>query len=161
MWVRLMEWMIVDGEPPMPKVGSVPTRAGLRVRRVVTPVQPDSPDGIVEARPGHPHEVIYRLTGRADEPRDFDVDTGAGTRHAGAEFVLTAGADRYQVATDGWARDVPAGSRVAVTGRLVVVGDYEWDAFGLRESRADWLVKAISWADNGDIMVDLGAPSNG
>jgi hypothetical protein len=65
------------------------------------------------------------------------------------------------VEIDGWARDVPAGSRVTVTGRLEVVGDYEWDAFGLRESRADWLVKAIAWADDRDIMVDLGAPSNG
>ncbi len=50
---------------------------------------------------------------------------------------------------------------MTVTGRLEVVGDYEWDAFGLRESRADWLVKAIAWADDRDIMVDLGAPSNG
>jgi hypothetical protein len=136
-------------------------RGSVTAIPAVTPAQPDSPDGIVEARPGHPHEVIYRLTGRADEPRDFDVDTGAGIRHAGAEFVLTVGADRNQLETDGWARDVLAGSRVAVTGRLEVVGDYEWDAFGLGESRADWLVKAIAWADDRDTMVDLGAPPNG
>ncbi len=153
--------MIVDGEPPMPEVGSVLTRVGLRVRGVVAAVQPDFADGIVEVRPGHPHEVIYRLTGRADGPQDFEVDTGAGIRHAGAGFVLTTGTDRYQVEIDGWARDVPAGSRVTVTGRLEVVGDYEWDAFGLWESRADWLVKAIAWADDRDIMVDLGAPANG
>jgi hypothetical protein len=49
---------------------------------------------------------------------------------------------------------------VAVTGRLEVVGDYEWHAFGLSESRGDWLVKAIASAEHGDTMLDLGAPCN-
>jgi len=56
---------------------------------------------------------------------------------------------------------VPTGSRVTVTGRLTVVGEYEWDAFALGESRADWLVKAVAPADNDDTMLDLVAPSNG
>jgi hypothetical protein len=161
MWVRLMDWMIADGEPPLPNVGSLLTGVGLRVRGEVTAAPPDSPDGIVEVQDGHPHEVMYRLTGRAGEPRDFDVDTGQGGRHAGAEFVLTVGSDRYQVQTDGWARDVPTGSRVTVTGRLGVVGEYEWDAFALGESRSDWLLKAVAPADDVDTMLDLVAPSNG
>jgi hypothetical protein len=161
MWVRLMNWMIADGEPTLPNTGSLLTGVGLRLRGEVTAARPDSPDGIVEAQDGHPHEVMYRLTGRARAPRDFDVDTGQGGRHAGAEFVLTVGSDRYQAQTDGWARDVPTGSRVTVTGRLTVVGEYEWDAFALGESRADWLVKAVAPADNDDTMLDLVAPSNG
>lgn len=157
MWVRLMDWLIADGEPPLPNVGSLLSGVGLRVRGEVTAAPPESPDGIVEAQDGHPHEVMYRLTGRARAPRDFDVDTG----HAGAEFVLTVGFDRFQVQTDGWARDVLTGSRVTVTGRLTVVGEYEWDAFSLGESRADWLVKAVAPADDDDTMLDLAAPSNG
>ncbi|TDO60793.1 hypothetical protein EV651_10765 [Kribbella sp. VKM Ac-2571] len=156
MWVRLMHWMIADGEPGLPNVDSLLTGVGLRARGDVTAATPDSPDGIVEAQGGQPHEVIYRLTGRASEPKDFDVDTGAGGRHAGAEFVLTVGSDRYQAQSDGWARDVPTGSRVTVTGRLEVVGEYEWDAFELGESRADWLVKAVATPPDGDdIMLDL------
>ena len=82
MWVRLMNWMIADGEPTLPNTGSLLTGVGLRVRGEVTAARPDSPDGIVEAQDGHPHEVMYRLTGRARAPRDFDVDTdrAGGTR---------------------------------------------------------------------------------
>ncbi|MEV4266782.1 hypothetical protein [Kribbella sp. NPDC049584] len=156
-----MNWMIADGEPPLPNVGSLLTGVGLQVHGEVTAAPPDSPDGIAEAQDGHPHEVMYRLTGRAGAPRDFDVDTGRGRQHAGAEFVLTVGSDRYQVDTDGWARDVPTGSRVTVTGRLTVVGECEWEAFALDESRADWLVKAAAPADNDDTRLDLVAPSNG
>jgi hypothetical protein len=76
MWVRLMHWMIADGEPRLPNVDSLLTGVGLRVRGEVTAATPDSPDGIVEAKGRHPHEVMYRLTGRAGEPTDFDVDTG-------------------------------------------------------------------------------------
>ncbi|HZX07261.1 MAG TPA: hypothetical protein VFF46_30275 [Kribbella sp.] len=50
---------------------------------------------------------------------------------------------------------------MTVAGRLAVVGEYEWDAFALRESRADWFVKAIAPANNDDTMLDLVAPSNG
>jgi hypothetical protein len=42
-----------------------------------------------------------------------------------------------------------------------VVGEYEWDAFALGESRADWLVKAVASADDDDTMLDLVAPANG
>ncbi|TDW74967.1 hypothetical protein EV653_0077 [Kribbella pratensis] len=42
-----------------------------------------------------------------------------------------------------------------------MVGEYEWEAFALSESRADWLVKAVAPADSDDTMLDLVAPSNG
>jgi hypothetical protein len=157
MWVQAMEWMIADGDPPMPSVGSVLTGVGIRVRGDVTPADPESWDGVVALDGGVPHESRYRLTGRAGEGRDFDVDTGRGTEHAGAEFLLTVAADQFLVQFDGWARDVPTGSRVTVTGQLSVIGAYEWDDFGLTESRADWLVQAVASADHGDTMLDLAA----
>jgi hypothetical protein len=36
-----------------------------------------------------------------------------------------------------------------------VIADYEWDAFPIDESRADWLVKAVARADDGDAMIDV------
>ncbi|TDO26065.1 hypothetical protein EV643_1743 [Kribbella sp. VKM Ac-2527] len=42
-----------------------------------------------------------------------------------------------------------------LTGRLSIVGAYEWDDFALTESPADWLVKAVAKADRGDTMLDL------
>ncbi|HTW09721.1 MAG TPA: hypothetical protein VME46_19610 [Acidimicrobiales bacterium] len=102
---------------------------------------------------------MYRLVGRIGEPRDYrGVSSGRESstrRHAGVEFVLVTGADRFQVQADGWARDWTVGSRVAATGRLAVVSEYEWDGFELDESRADWLVNAVTPADDDDFMLDL------
>lgn len=39
-----------------------------------------------------------------------------------------------------------------------MLGAYEWEAFGLEESRADWLVEAIAPADHGDTMLDVVRP---
>ena len=71
MWVRLSEWMIYDEEPPLPSVGSVLTGLGIRAHGEVTPALLDSPDGIVEIPGNQPHQVMYQLTGRMSEPRDF------------------------------------------------------------------------------------------
>lgn len=61
MWVRLMDWMIADAEPLMPRVGS---KGWGRARRAVTPAQPASPDGIAAIEAAKPHHVRHRLTGR-------------------------------------------------------------------------------------------------
>ena len=162
MWVRLMDWMIADGQPPLPSAGTVLTGIGLRVRGEVTHARPTSPDGVVEVPGEQLHQNTYALTGRVGEPRDFAVDTGlAGSQHAGVEFVLTVGTDRYQVQTDGWARDMPPDTRVTVRGHLEVVGTYEWEAFGLEESRANWLVQTVAPAPRGDTMLDVVPASNG
>jgi hypothetical protein len=151
--------MIVDGEPPMPEVGSVLTEVGVRVIGEVAPAQPGSRDEVVEDRAAAPHHVVYRLTGRADHARDTYIGgVKPGGHHAGTEFALTVGATRYQVSTGGHPADVTAGSRVVVTGRLELVGGYEWDAFDLSDTRADWLVKAAKpaiWAGRGDALIDL------
>ena len=165
MWVRMAAWMVADREPPLPSAGSLLTDVGLRMRGEVTVASPDTPDGIVEVRGGLPHETDYRLVGRILEPRDFEMNTGTRfrprRRHAGVEFLLIAGPDRFQVQSDGWAHDLTAESRVAVTGRLELVGEYEWDAFHLDESRSSWVVKTVVPADHDDFMLDVVAPVDG
>ena len=144
MWVRLSGWMIADEEPSLPRAGSVLADLGLRVRGDVTPAPPGAQDGVVEIQANKPYEVMYRLTGSRGEPTDYAADFGRGSEHAGVELVLTVGSERYQVQSDGWARDIPAASRVVVSGRLAFVGGYEWDAFGLTDTAASH--KAMSMA---------------
>lgn len=91
----------------------------------------------------------------------MEVASDRGSRHAGVEFLLLVATDRFQVQADGRASQVPAGSRVTVTGRLELVGEYEWDAFQIEESRAEWLVKALAPAGDDDVMLDLVALSSG
>jgi hypothetical protein len=155
MWVRLMDWMIADAEPPMPQVGQHVKGVGIRVRGTVSPAALDRPEGLVEIEAAKPHQVRYELTGSVVDPRDFEVDQDGGGRHARGEFVLAVGHDRYQVQLEGSTRDIQLGSRVTAEGPLFVVGAYEWDDFQLTESRADWLVRAAVRADRGDTMLDL------
>jgi hypothetical protein len=163
MWVRLWDSMIVDAAPPLPEVGSVLSSVGIRVRGVPTDAEPGSPDGIVEVQgtgSTGPQHVEYRLTGVASDAREFDADTSReGNRHAGAEFVLTVNGDGFQVQFDGRARDVLPDSRVTVAGNLALVREYEWDAFRLGDSRADWLVGAVVTLDGGDAMLYLAHPT--
>ncbi len=53
-----------------------------------------------------------------------------------------------------------AESRVTVTGRVAVVGEYEWDAFELEESRSDWRVSAVASGDRDDMMLELASLSD-
>lgn len=154
MWVRLMDWMVADAEPPMPRVGEHVNGVGIRVRGTVRPAPVDHPDGVVEIEAAKPHEMRYQLTGSVIDPRDFEVDQEGG-RHAKGEFVLAVRDDRFQVQLEGTTRDIQPGSRVTVDGPLFVVGAYEWDDFQLTESRADWFVRAAVRADRGDTMLDL------
>ncbi|QWC86660.1 hypothetical protein KLP28_08325 [Nocardioidaceae bacterium] len=64
-------------------------------------------------------------------------------RQAGAEIVLVVGRDRFIAGHGGSAHDVVPGSRVTVTGKPTLVGDYEWDGFGLPDLRADWAVREV------------------
>ncbi len=155
MWVRLMDWMIADAEPPMPQVGEHLNGVGIRVRGTVRSAPLDRPDGVDEIEAARPHQVRYQLTGKVIEPRDFEVDEDGGDKHARGEFVLAVRDDRFQVQLEGSTRDIQPGSRVTVDGPLFIVGAYEWDDFQLTESRADWLVRSAVRADRGDTMLDL------
>ena len=158
MWVAIRDWMLADQEPPRPSVGSVLRSAGVSVRGTVAVAEPDAPDSIAEigaTLDASPQFVEYMLTGTTAPARDVDIHTGRHRRHSGAEFVLTVSGLRFQVRFDGSARDVPARSRVVVRGQLSLVADYEWEAFQLADSRADWRVRHVVALDTGGVMVDL------
>ena len=70
------------------------------------------------------------------------------------------GDQRYQVQSDGWAREMRSVSRATVRGCFEVVGDYRWEGIGLKDTRSDWFVRAMASAHNGDAMLDLVAPSS-
>jgi hypothetical protein len=164
MWVRLSDSMIIDAQPPLPSAGSVLSAVGLRARGDLIDAVPGSAEGIVEigGRDGAgPQDVLYELTGVAGEAADFEGGMEReGRRHWGAEFVLTVNGSAFQVQFDGAANEVVGGSRVIVRGKLFVVGDYEWEAFPLRDTRAQWLVEDVVILDGGDTMIDL-APMRG
>lgn len=165
MWVRVMHWMLADGEPPRPDPGSLLPSIGVRVHGVVTVADSTTPVGVAEVQDSDAagsERRMYALTGIAGAAEDIWMNTGRGQaqdRHCGSEFVLTIGADRFQVQIEGRASEVPPDSRVTVTGELRLVGEYEWDAFELTDTRADWVVKKVVALPDDDIAVDLAPPS--
>jgi hypothetical protein len=165
MWVGVMDWMLADDEPPKPTAGSLLRSVGVRVRGAVTAAYSDIPDGVAEvpdADSSGQDRDVYAVTGIASNPKDVSTNTkrwGRGVR-SGAEFVLLFGADQFQVQFDGRASEVPPESRVTVTGGLELVGEYEWDAFELRDTRADWLVTKVVALPDGDIAVNLARASS-
>ena len=166
MWVRQYEWMIMDSEPPLPEAGTVLRRIGLRMHGVCRAADNGCPDGLVSVGSGQaespPQAAEYSLTGIAGAARDIKADTPKGLGMAAlAEFVLSAGDDRFQVMFEGRAAEISPGARVTVTGKLALVGDYEWDAFRLVDTRADWLVTRVIHTDEGDAMLDLATRCKG
>jgi len=164
MWMRIFGWMLADDEPPMPCSGALLRSVGVRVRGAVTVADRATRGGVVVVSGGDsadPHQILYACTGIAGRANDVWTDTGRRGerhRHAGAEFVLTVGAHRFQVEFDGPASEVRPDSRVTVTGRLELVGAYEWDAFNLVDTRADWMVMNVVRVPDGDVLVDLALP---
>lgn len=163
MWVRVMEWMLVDDEPPMPVAGSWLRSVGVRISGVVSTAASSASDGLAripDAESADRHRVRYALTGTASNARDVRVGFGRRkqSRHAGAEFVLTVGALRFQVECSGHASEVPMGSYITVSGELVLVGDYEWDDFELTDTRRDWRVKQVANLCDADVLVELEHP---
>ena len=76
----------------------------------------------------------------------------------GAEFVLSVGEAQFQVRHGSLAADVAENARVMVTGALELVSDYEWEAFGLVDTRAHWLVSQVVELTGGEFCVDLHRP---
>ena len=157
--VRISRWMIADGEPPMPRWGSVLAGVGFRVHGEPVPVTDGVPDG-VEVLPATGPAVdgtTCAVTGTVSDVRAVEAGSvpGLGVQVVGAELVLTAGQDRFQVHLGGRAHDVRPGSRVTVTGELVLVGAYEWEAFDLPDTRGDWAVQRVLGLSDGDVGVDL------
>ena len=162
MWVRVMNWMLADDEPPRPSVGSLLKSVGVRIRGVVAVADLRISDGIVEIEGGRGRgDQVYALTGIASKVRDLwsAAERGRPSEHYGAEFVLKVGADQFQAQFDGHASDVAAGMRVTVAGRLELVGEYEWESFLLPDTRTDWLIAEIVEVPDDDILVRLAHPS--
>jgi hypothetical protein len=159
MWVALRDCMIADNEPPLPSTGSVLRSMGVRVSGTLSAAEAGAVDAVDEVSTtveSVPWLVEYVFTGTAGQARDVDIHGGGGGgQHSGAEFVLAIDGHRFQVRFDSWGRDLHAGSRVAVRGQLSLVADYEWDAFQLIDSRADWRVRDVVVLDAGCAMLDL------
>ena len=56
-----------------------------------------------------------------------------------------------------WARDVDSGSRARLRSTLTAIGGYEWEAFGLADTRTDWTAHEVAVLDDGDAMVRVTA----
>jgi hypothetical protein len=136
------------------------SEVGVRIYGEVESAPTDATDGIVEVRDGRPDQVVYCLMGVAGEATNLRAGTAAGIETVGAEFVLTIDTGAFQVQTDQRVHDLPPrGSRVMVTGKLTLVGDYEWEAFELADTRDAWHVRATAVAASGDEMLDLVPPA--
>jgi hypothetical protein len=165
MWVRVFAWMLADDQPPHPDAGSMLRSVGVRVRGEVTVADSATPDGVAVVPNGDSadsHRSVYTLTGIAGDAQDLWSDTGRRRERnqpSGAEFVLKVGEDRFQAQFSGHASEVLPDSRVTVTGGLELVGEYEWDAFGLVDTRADWIVTRVVALPDGDISVALAHPA--
>jgi hypothetical protein len=159
MWVRLYEWMIMDGEAPLPDVGTVLRHVGIRVRGMPMVADLNSLNGVVavdSAGIADSSDAEYRLTGVAGVVRDVEQAMTAGAADYGfAEFVLAVDDDRFHVQFDARDREVFQDSRVTVTGKLSLIGAYEWDGFELGETRVDWLVEAVVAVGTGDALLNL------
>jgi hypothetical protein len=159
MWIRLPAWMMVDEEPSLPAPGDL--LAGIGIRAYGTPAAAPSgaADGIEEvlAIGVRPQDAEYVLTGTVSNIRDYDAGQGAAPEHAGAECVLDTGTGRFHVQYTGWARDVDPGSRAQLRSKLTAIGGYEWEAFGLTDTRTDWTVHDVAVLNDGDAMVRVTA----
>jgi hypothetical protein len=141
MWVYMETWIVQDGAPELGR-GSYLPGVGLRADCLSVGPPRTQVDGIAELADragGHLHE----LTGLAGAARDVYFGEGPVHRHAGSEFVITAGDQAFIARTAGRASVVAAGSRLTAQCMLSVVADYEWDAFGLPDLRSDWYVHRL------------------
>ena len=155
-WVRVADWMIADGEVPVPRPGDVLRGLGVRWQGEVSSAAPEVSDGIEQLTLGSSaSDVTHRVTGWASDARDFHVDMDPGVRDHGTDFVLAVGTVRFQVQCAGCAADVLEGTRVSVTGRASVIGSYEWDGFDLADVRRDWHVDGVRPPDDEGVMVIL------
>lgn len=156
MWVRVPDWMVVEGDVPDPRAGGTLEGAGVRVLGHVTSTKPSESDGVSELRfdETDPSRAVYRVTGTATDVRGVEVDFGRGSQPAGIEFVLTNATLDLQVQVKRTVAIDP-GSGVTVEGPMVVIGDYEWGAFELTDTRADWQIHSVVSLSDGDLMLDL------
>jgi hypothetical protein len=157
-WVRVAEWMWFDGQLPDPVPGWVLPSVGIRVLGTVDEMGPTAEEGILPCaeEPGNTAGAVeYVVTGSVVNADDFQVDTGSGARHAGAELVLTVDGLLFQAQIDGQARDVSLGALVRVRGELFMIAEYEWEDFDLVDTRAPWSIEEALRLPDGDFRLRL------
>ena len=140
-----------------PVAGGILPNEGIRIRGTVesshTPAQECiSTIGGSLADPG---AVEYVLAGSVVTATDFQSDTGTGPLHAGTDVVLSVNGDLMQSQIAGPASDIEIGSALTVRGRLVHIRDYEWDAFGLVDTRRSWSIEEVQRLADDDLMLRL------
>ena len=153
LWARSEDWELDN-----PAVGDVLPREGIRIfGSIETPVNP------VEGM--HPGEVdlggagqsnTYIVTGSVVSARDYQVDFGRGPRHAGAHVVLSVNGDLVQAQVKVLtASGLESGAPLTVRGEISLVAEYEWDAFGLVDTRRSWSVEEVQHLGPGDYLLLL------
>ncbi len=95
------------------------------------------------------------MTGSVVTATDYQSDMGSGPRHAGTDVVLSVNGDLLQCQITGPASDIEIGSDLTVRGRLSHIGDYEWDAFGLLDTRRAWSIEEVQRLPDDDLMLRL------
>ena len=152
-WVWVGAWELGD----QPVAGAVLPHEGIRVRGKVEPSHSPMREGV---SPTHeplddPDAVEYVVTGAVVSASDYQADMGSGLRHAGTDVVLSVNGDPVQAQIAGPARDLQVGSVLSVRGPLLHIADYEWDGFGLVETRRAWLIEEVKHLTDSDLMLRL------
>jgi hypothetical protein len=158
LWVRMHDWLLDEAQLPEPTPGSTLQDTGIRMRGQVTRAHPRAAEEIVRGNNGEdeaPRPVEDRVTGSVIAASDFDLDAGSLSRHGGSDVVLNVNGFLIQIQVDGRARDVTHGSRLSVRGELLVIPYYEWEDFGLVDTRSAWTVTETSRLTGGDILLRL------
>jgi hypothetical protein len=162
-WVRLADWVLVEADLPKPVAGTVLAQMGIRVYGALEQANDTAEDGLItESLPSaaDPRTPVYLVTGRVESSRVFDTNMGSGMRPAGLELVIGVGGFRLQAQVDGKADDVATGSRGAVRGTLFVIGQYEWEDFGLVDTRGDLKIEETLNQPDGDYLLRLAVPQS-
>jgi hypothetical protein len=183
MWTYLSTWMLQDGEIPEVRPGQ--RLSGVGVRAACWSIVESSGSGGVRVGKGPDPDGFltahYEVTGRVEwtqEPCSLSLDVNG--LHLLAEpnavrKVFTGAPQAWNPRSGVWERpyglepyrsDFPlptVGSTVTVEGNLAVLGDYEWDAFGFPDLRADWIVQGvkIEYRSHREVLGSSDGPSVG
>jgi len=153
LWVRVRAWELGD----QLFVGEVLPSQAIRVTGTVEPFHAPVRERISQVDGPHvdPDAVEYVVTGSVVTATDYQSDTGSGPHHAGTDVVLSVNGDLMQSQIAGPASDIDIGSALTVRGRLSHIGDYEWDAFGLVDTRRAWAIEEVHRLPDDDLMLRL------
>ena len=162
-WAWMPDWVLDVGDLPRPHPGSVLPHVGIRLYGSSQSASDTASEGIIAVGARSDGDdsgpPSYFVTGTVDSAHDFQTDPGSGATHAGLELVLSLGGCRFQAQVDGHGRDVAIGSHITVRGTFFVIAEYEWEDFGLVDTRTDWMVEETISQPDGDLLCRLALPA--